>query len=467
MPPPRLTTQSADRLKAVVASADDLVDGGQDPNGALAKAAAAHALPVNHVPLAVRAFNTGRAVRQLAHETPWEKAAAHPIASVDGVVASLTAPTDAKTASDLSHYFTPPPGPDFIPCPIAPLAPPRAKAAQTVPETVKSAASPVRDSRLSATRQAAEAFDRAVAIVERLTPGQYTAVKRAACRFVPEAGPFFFATAESLYRDETGLDLPVHAGIHKLASRQAAADPLVANDHPAIGAIRELATAKAAYVVPAAQVPEGYAVHSEYGRTVFRKLAICPVLGTPIVPPITPAASVPGPRDLFDFDFPKAASVPTPPGKSPNVLSRVLKDVTVRPAQGFAKGIQDYAAKPLSAMIGNPLLDQINLTPKDPGLPHAEAQLPVDLARIDQQAAIQAMLADPRFSHADPKTLVDTYRDLSSLAPNAMGNRSIASDMIQRRLTTGPVDQFTLKNLVDMEKNLVAARRNGMGEGEE
>lgn len=468
MAPPRLSAQSAERMQNVLGRADDLVDAGTAPNQALAKAAREFALPVSHVPKVVHAFNTGRSVRQFGEDDPWQKAAAYPVATAEGVVEALTHAEPVKRAADLSDYHAPPTSGGWVPFPVAPLAPPREKVA-AAPEPAPAPTPAVKaavDSRLSATRSAAMAFDHAVAVAAALKPAQYSAAKQAALRAHPDAAAFFFAQLEDA---EHG-----HRDIYKLAAASAHVpfDATVRNDHPLVIAIRDLETAKAAHVAQeAAAIPFGYERITEFGgRVVFRKLATCPVLGTPIEPIQAQVPPPPAPRDPVDFDLPKYAAAPqgsppvTPPVSRSNYLGRTFDDfANKKMTTGFGQGFQAMVGIPSkvlgSSFAGKPMSDIV--TPNDDDLRgKATKGLDANLGSVDQHASIQDMLADPRFSAADPKLLVDTYRDLSTLAPQAMRNRSVASDFVQRRMQTGPLSYYDLKTLTEIEKNLAAVRKD-------
>lgn len=442
MPPPRLTAASADRMAAVVDAADALVDGGTPPDHAIAKAAAAHGLPVGHVPVVVRAFNTGRAVRQLGAADVWEKAAAYPVASADAVVALLAAPpAREKAALDLTDYVRPPGDDPFRPA-YAPLVPPpaTAKAAAAPPPPAAKAA---RDTRVAAGYAAAAAYDRAAELAAGLDPAAYAGVKVAAARVVPAAAAFFFPRAEA-----------DHLALYKLAAAGAAPDPAVRTDHPVVRALADLAAAKAAYVEGGTP---GWAVPPPAAPT-------CPVLGTPL-PPAAPAEKpAAAPRSPVDFDVPKAAAAaaasgdaePPPPDRS--FADRLLSHATGRqdPKTWFGKGFKMVAADLPAVATQNTFLGKaLDLDAGGPGSrPAALGRLPSDLDRLDQQTAVQTLLADPRFAQVDPKVLVSTYRDLHALTPMAMGNPSVAGDFLQRRLQTGPLSHFEIKALTDIEQNL-------------
>jgi hypothetical protein len=86
-------------------------------------------------------------------------------------------------------------------------------------------------------------------------------------------------------------------------------------------------------------------------------------------------------------------------------------------------------------------------------------KLQTSLDNLDHQTAVTDIVSDPRFLRSDPRTVIETYRTLSDLAPNVMRNRSVAADLIHRRLQTGPLSAFDLSNLLTMESNWVKSRQ--------
>lgn len=463
MAPPPLTSRSAERMKDVVGRVDTLVDGGMAPDQAIAKAASDLAMPVGHVPLVVRAFNTGRAVRQLGADDPWEKAAAHPVASIDGVVAELTKKPETVKASFDHHYAKPPVRP-------TPTLPPRqqTKAATVVEKDAAAVVEPARrrkDDSWDLEVKAATAFEEAVEIALSLRPSQYLAAKRAATALNPDAAEFFFGTVES-YRDdpELGIAVPYHAGIRKLAASKEEFDPTLRNDHPLVRAIVAIGEVKQAYVPsPADEAPDGYEIVRAAGNIKFlRKQATCPVFGT-VLQPVKAASAPAEPRPVWDFDTPdpeKAARV----AEGLNSVSRGIGDFFGSEGQSaFGRGFRGFPFSVAGAIAKNPVTSRaVDFAPEDDKSvrDRAVGSLPDDMKRVDYQAAAQAMLADPRFAKADPKIILDTYRDLHSLAPMSMANTGIASDLINRRLQTGPLNYFDLEKLTTIEKNLAAVRRD-------
>ncbi len=110
-----LSKESEARLMDAVSRVADLVSDGQMPNDAVAKVASDLGLPAGHIPLVVRAFNTGRTnAHRKSTDDVWEKAADVEIADSD-IILEKVFPTSVKTAANKFHesvvaadYRTPP-----------------------------------------------------------------------------------------------------------------------------------------------------------------------------------------------------------------------------------------------------------------------------------------------------------------------------------------------------------------------
>lgn len=465
---PLLKESSAERMAEAVERADAEVDAGRlGPDEALAKAARELALPTGHVPLVVRAFNTARAVRQLGEAGPWEKAAAHPVADARRVLELLADPGPSKQAGSLADYTLPPtvtlggaavpvPKPDEEEDEDDPKAP-------SGPAKSASAPKPAYHTRLSAGYEAAAAYDLAADHCGRLAPAGYAAVKAAALRRYPAAAGYFFGRLEA--------EDPWTA---RLAAKAAAAvpDPTITADHPVVGALAVLGRAKAAYEAAVARppLPEGAVVLRDEGERVWY------LDGPPL--PVKEAALIPGlgvedPCDCAE-PAPKGVELEASPAagrKAPrtqvddreeDVLPEVggglkLAGFGAGLGSGLAKGWETTKTVGKAWQLAEPFKREPEGGPKGP--PPVAQQFRGDLDRVDEQAAVQDLLADPRFHKVDPRLVLNAYRQLSSLAPGAMRNPAVAGDFVHRQLQTGPPSYFDLKALTDIEKNLAHSRQ--------
>lgn len=444
-----LRAASAEKLAAAVGDADDAVDDGATPDAAIAKAARDHGVPVGHVPFLVRAFNTGRAVRQLGAADPWEKAANHPIAAIPAVLSILAAPGEsvAKVAAadrdaGADYYSAPPdPGPRYVLPPMVSPAEKRASAYRREEPEPRQPAPRPRDPSLGLVLRAGHQLVKLADELTALTAPQYLAVKAAAEEVAPDAALFAFSYVE--------------AGDPWLRAKGASAarpDPLITTDHPAVAVLRELSAIRAAFPKSAAvSAPDGCAPVTIMGTAVegwYERRPLDPLFGLP-VPEKTAAAPRTPTRAPTVFDPPQ-----------PSAPSPVSEGVAKR--AGFGAGFGSVFNAGMSKLRSHPMVGEAlanSWKPRDPSEVSATG-LNAGLAGVDEHAAIQSILADPRFIKADPQTLVQTYRDLSSLAPRAMQNPAVASDFLTRKIQTGPLGYHDLEALTRLEKNLADVQRH-------
>lgn len=441
-----LRASSAEKLAQAVEAADDAVDEGAQPEEALAKAARDYSVPVTHVPFLVRAFNTGRSVRQLGASGPWEKAAAHPVATVEGVVAALKDPGEKRAVveADRAHdYFTPPPVARYYLPSLLTADEKRASAAareELAPEPRQPDAP---DRTVKVAFAAIDCLTELAAALKPLSARQYIAAKRAAAEVAPTAAEFAFAFVE-------GGDPWMRA---KAASTDKP-DPKITTSHPAVVAVKKLAAARAEYPKQAAvQVPGGYAPVTDMGVPVdgwYSRLPTDAVFGTPI--PAVMLSAVPEPvKSAGIFDKP---SKPTAPAET---------DAQETKAAGFGSGFKTVFGGGTNLIASRPLAGKVMSgmkidPPSDPTGGQA-GRLSDSLGHVDEHAAIQSILSDPRFVKSDPHTLIQTYRDLSGIAPKAMQNPAIASDFLTRKVQTGPLGYHDLEALTRLEKALASYSR--------
>lgn len=99
MATPRLSKEAETKITDSLSEVAELVNSGCSPNEALAKTAAANGVPVGHLELMVRAYNTGRSETQRqAGSDPLEKLAEFELADLKTVI-DMVYPDQVKTAS--------------------------------------------------------------------------------------------------------------------------------------------------------------------------------------------------------------------------------------------------------------------------------------------------------------------------------------------------------------------------------
>ena len=520
--PPPLSLESTDRLIAVHAMADNAVDSGIAPDHAIAKAAAEYGLPAGHVPLVVQAFNTARAVRQLSEPEVWAKAANYPVASTEGILQLLSTPPapTTKVAQDNSDYLFPPD--HEIRHETITLSP--TKRASSPPGEIKNdskkESEKPKENRLSLQYAASSLFDKIATELKHASPKHYAAVRHLAHRFYPQTAEFVFQSLEqeNSYAKKASaqpaLTISVdHAALKWMGELDAIRQRYVPSTPiPPPEGYRKVASEFGVTLyqkLPTCPIT-GLPMGEKKANLHTEPLAQPPnpaATGAIRIPPIRPLAAA-GPSIAGDAKMPVISSVsaakapvsslpitkaPTPPKaakEAGDLITTVVPTQTEFKAAaeggkgdpappGFRESFTAGLGRGLSPMkytYNNPLtrtaLDTLRVAPPgqsstESAISSATTGLTKGLARLDEQAAIQGILEDPRFHKADPRLVVQTYRDLSSIAPISMRNPSIAADYITRRLQTGPPSYYDLAQLVKIEKDLNMIQRSNVTSDDE
>ena len=462
--PPRLSANSTERMEKVVTAADNFVDNGMHPDMALAKAAQEYSLPAGHIPIVVRAFNTGRAVRQLGESDVWSKAAQFPTASAEGVTSYISDISEVKQEKKSSYidYLTPPnfKEPQYT-LPVK-------EASNGVEEEVKPQT--VNPRPINDYYKLAELVDNITDKLERLPANKYAGVKKMAYRCAPDAADFVFKQLES-------------ADYHCNKKASAKPDITVGTDNDIVKMFVEMESIKSAFQeIPSPQPldEDEYTKIAESGcNSLYKKNPNCKILNKPIpskvkndkpkevkevkemhglelANPIIKASDDTSKKNSKGIGFKDIMSGAGKVLKSPfdmvGAIGGAAKGQMGKKWEGLkenklfgpvVKGLQrEYSSRPSGDAIG-----------ASEGLQH-------DLKRLQLRNAVQNLLMDPRFTNSDPKTVIDTFSQLSSLAPRAMANPAVASDFVHRRLMTGPLSYFDTSKLIEMEHNLARIERS-------
>ena len=338
----------------------------------------------------------------------------------------------------------------------------------------KDIASPVEDTkeaavnRLTVELSAAKAYDEIMARAHSLKPNEYSALKKIAQEYLPEVAELVFPAIEA---DDWRMQKAANA-------KPSCA---VGLDHPFLGLLCALDMARDAYTpVRANLAPEHYdKIASEAGVDLYRKRKICPILKLPIAPvnrEVEKKAEAPQEEPLLRIPPAKSAADYTPDtgktskGRTMGIGSGIgytnkvdaLRDWFTHKSpkytpevSGFSRGMSRglglatlFGGGPLTARA----TDALTITPPD--ITAQKQKLQQNLSMIDTQASVQQLLEDPRFANANPGQVVAMYRQLQSVAPQAMSNAAIAADFIHRQMQTGPLSYFDLEKLTAIEKNL-------------
>lgn len=100
MATPKLSKEAEIKITDSLGEVAELVNSGSNPNEAIAKTASANGIPVGHLELMVRAYNTGRSEAQRqSGDDPMEKLADFDLADLKTVI-GMVYPDNIKTASD-------------------------------------------------------------------------------------------------------------------------------------------------------------------------------------------------------------------------------------------------------------------------------------------------------------------------------------------------------------------------------
>ncbi|MEI6271632.1 MAG: hypothetical protein WCP38_04655, partial [Chloroflexota bacterium] len=95
----RLSKEAETKITDSLGEVAELVNSGLSPNEAISKTASANGVPVGHLELMVRAYNTGRSEAQRqSGEDPMEKLAEFDLADLKTVI-GLVYPDSIKTAA--------------------------------------------------------------------------------------------------------------------------------------------------------------------------------------------------------------------------------------------------------------------------------------------------------------------------------------------------------------------------------
>jgi hypothetical protein len=482
---PPISSDSTDRLGRAAECADAMVDDGVLPSDALAKAAREESVPYGHIPILVRAFNTGRAARQLGETDPWAKAADHPVTTADAVYAALSKLDEPQPTEKAAEEYSRPPYVTAHVVPSAPTVPIRIQ--NPIPlfaqNAVKSAsirnqadpAGTARTRNLTLQNEAAKLIDQIRDRSDALAGPVYTGVKCAAAHACPRAADVFaFIEAR-----------------HPFIARKAAAapDPLVSTNHPVVDLVRQLDVVIAAYSPePVHEVPSGctkiaedcdriwYTRQPETSVKTAGDQSIAITVPAPFTLTVSVPTVIPSAKKQADDSLPPAAPSGIIGGlmNLPRSVSEYYKPrdgITpgtsgIRGAwQGFGSGTGLLTNNVLGRKaVGAMSIKDPDTRDSDPNIDTQVGKLKTDLGRIDTQSALQDVIADPRLARIDPKTVIQTYQTLSRLAPEAMSNPSIAADFIHRQVHTGPPTMFDIKQLVDIEKSLAQVKKYRTGQ---
>lgn len=100
----------------------------------------------------------------------------------------------------------------------------------------------------------------------------------------------------------------------------------------------------------------------------------------------------------------------------------------------------------------------------EPSVPLISPTHAAELRNVQLEAMLSDLMSnDPNIQGAqDPDEILDAYNEISHLAPRAAGEKGVARTFLRRRLTKGHLDEFDLKNLMDLEKTIAITGGGGI-----
>lgn len=427
----RMSPESEKRLFDVLEKVADLVNDGEDPNGAIVKAASEAKIPAGHIQLIVNAYNTGRttAQRQVAGNV-WEKSANFPVADASLVLEAMF-PDEPKSAAQhlravaLSDEYATPPT-TFVA---------RLQQAATT-ELVKAAGYEVK-SPPAPKFDAGHATKLAFGNLHRLSKTAEVARHRAAVAHEAAA-----TTIDDLARALAQPDAPnfkeaqdncarlygedAHKLFEYLATRRPGLIKLARRTgQPARGEVYDLVEQcleiKDAAACLEADAVEKKAAHDEaqeaYLRSIGKKAAVKPT------------------HPLFGWEL-SAKEAADPYHPFTGMLSHAVAPL---------KAISDERNKAHAKLVTDAEL-------KKPG---PDPAIDDEMKQIRQRNVVQDLLSsDDVISGYDPHHVLGAYREVADVAPQAAQRGAIAKDFVRRRLAGGQLNYFDLEALTRIEKNL-------------
>ena len=417
----RLSEEAEARLLSAIEKAAGLVNAGDTPNAAIVKIAKEEDMPAGHVRIMVNAYNTGRTRRQ--HEmgkSAGEKSADFQLADADTILDTLY-PSVVKAAAEIARdvavsteYAVPPTG--FL----ARKAASSRKAACDMP--AKTWQAPPRDEHAAAMRaysekkaaqrseeelrrQATEAYSKAAAAMEQL----HEYFRR------PGNMPFQDAVRETTLRHgDLGANvLKKVAAVYPHLEKQAATYARYFGECVPCDLAQNALTAVETYNVAKSKLPQP--------KTAAAKVTPEVVTGSILYNPLEES-----------LDLKKANALPELP-TGPISATRQL-------GQQLFEGAGSYVKDPNAMMSST--FKEITDPDHDRKLRNIRAQSVVS----------DLMLNDPVISGHEPHEVANAFNELAELAPNFMDSSATVQALLRKRLESGQLADFDIKQLVELEK---------------
>jgi hypothetical protein len=437
-----LSKEAEQKLITAIERAATLVNEGATPNDAIVKSASAANVPAGHINLMVHAYNTGRTTKQREQgDDAIEKAADFQLADVDAVMSALY-PSQVKTSSELisesivsTEYAVSPAG--FLARRNAAL---EKTAAAQYQLPAKTFVPPPRDEKYAAERAYSQkvAEKRAAEELRRISTMAYQKAANAMDTlhdYFRKPGHMSFGDA--LHEVDLRLGAEGVSVLNKLAAvyphleKQAATGEthlgltgpysLVTNVLDAVDAYntakRNLDGVKQAAVISKKETPT---------------FLTGSILYNPLEEPLTlKAAATDGKK--------KEPESPQPLTSFGGAMSNLGKLMG-------AGAMSDQVDHSVSAT--DPLKQKQKAYASIAGPDHENR-----LQQIKSRGVLNDLiLNDPVVSGYDPHEVASAYNQIAELAPNFTGSSAAMQALLRKRLESGSLADFDVKQLIELEK---------------
>ena len=463
-----LSKEAEQKLITAIEKAAARVNDGMSPNDAIIKSASAANVPAGHINLMVHAYNTGRTTKQREQgENTIEKSADFQLADAQTVMDALY-PKAVKTSAEIIRQQVV--SSEYAVSPAGMLARRRAEqekaAAATFALPEKTWTPPPRDERFEVER--AYSQKRAAQLATEETRRQATAAYGKAASAMDELAEFFRRPGNMSFTDavqQVGLrfgDAGVSvlnkvAEVYPQFKKQAATRLDHFGDNPVYGLVQSVLASVETYVAANEKVAAAAPAISKKEAPEFITGSI---MYNPAEEPLELAAPV------------KAATwagALATAGKVMHTGSQVAnKSVkNVAAARDAALGPVAAVGKQMG-MAGGGMMDALGLK-KDTdkmrkdifkGLTDPDHEMALKKIRA-HSTLHDLMMNDSVVSGYDPHEVALAYNEVAEAAPNVVQSPVVLRAMLRKRLETGTMADFDVKQLLEMDK-LKAERDNKM-----
>ena len=435
-----LTKEAEQKLIAAIERAAGYVNNGMAPDDAIVKSASESNVPAGHVNLMVHAYNTGRTTKQREQgENTLDKAADFPIADANTVMDRLY-PKAVKTSAEISQQHVVSaeytiPVRDLIARRQSALT--KAAAAKiSLPE--KTWTPPPRDPEAAVRRAASE--KRAAELAAEELRRQATVAYSKAAAAMEELHEYFRRPGNMSFKDavrETELRLGDEgaAVLNKLANvyphltKQAATKEVFIGDCEPCKLAANVLNALEAYNEAQAKVPVKQAAIKKEAPEILTES----ILYNPANEPLTLKTAAPAGAGRSGGGGKNRPPAPPPP--SGNLFGLSGLGTATNVAKRMA---ESQSPKELVNKSYGKLTDPSHET---------------ELRNIRAQGVLHdLMLNDQVISGYDPHEIASAFNDLSDVAPHFVSSPGTMQALLRKRLESGQLADFDIKQLVDMEK---------------